>query len=82
MDVPLDAILGVVRNFVQTKRGKAADAIGPGTALLRDGYLDSFALVELICELEKQLSISLPDGSLIPEDFETPNVLHDRLQEL
>ena len=82
MDVPIDQILGVVRGFVETKRGKPAQGIGPNTALLRDGYLDSFALVELIVELEKQLQISLPDGSLIPEDFETPQVLHDRLQEL
>jgi acyl carrier protein len=82
MDVPIDRILVVVRGFVETKRGKPADAIGANTALLRDGYLDSFALVELIAELEKQLAISLPDGSLIPEDFETPQVLHERLQEL
>jgi acyl carrier protein len=82
MDVSLEAILGVVRNFVETKRGKAAGAIGASTALLRDGYLDSFALVELIAELERQLGIELPDGSLIPEDFETPQVLYDRLQEL
>jgi acyl carrier protein len=82
MDVPIDSILRVIRQFVEHKRGKAADAIGPSTALLRDGYLDSFALVELIAELEKQLAIELPDGSLIPEDFETPQVLHDRLGEL
>lgn len=82
MDVPIDQILGVVRGFVETKRGKPAQGIGPNTALLADGYLDSFALVELIVELEKQLQINLPDGSLIPEDFETPQVLHDRLQEL
>jgi len=82
MDVPLDSILGVVRGFVEEKRGKSAAAISANTALLRDGYLDSFALVELIAELEKQLNISLPDGSLIPEDFETPEVLYNRLQEL
>jgi acyl carrier protein len=82
MDVPIASILAVVKSFVAEKRGKPADAIGANTALLRDGYLDSFALVELIAELEKQLSISLEDGSLIPEDFETPQVLHDRLQEL
>jgi acyl carrier protein len=82
MDVPIESILGVIRNFVETKRGKPAGSIGASTALLRDGYLDSFALVELIAELEKQLGIELPDGSLIPEDFETPQVLHDRLQEL
>jgi acyl carrier protein len=82
MDVPLDSILGVIRNFVETKRGKPAAAIGAHTALLQDGYLDSFALVELIAELEQQLKIELPDGSLIPEDFETPQVLYNRLQDL
>jgi acyl carrier protein len=82
MQVPLDAILNVVREFVERKRGKSAQAIGPHTALLRDGYLDSFALVELIAELEKQLKLSLDDGSLIPEDFETPETLYNRLQEL
>ncbi len=82
MDVSQEAILGVVRDFVEHKRGKSAEAIGAHTALLQDGYLDSFALVELIAELEKQLAIELPDGSLIPEDFETPEVLYNRLQEL
>jgi acyl carrier protein len=82
MDVKLDDILTVIRGFVERKRGKPAGAIQAGTALLRDGYLDSFALVELIAELEKDMSISLSDGSLIPEDFETPQVLYDRLQEL
>jgi acyl carrier protein len=82
MDVPIDSILRVVRDFVQQRQGKPADKIVAQTALLRDGYLDSFALVELIAELEKQLAIELPDGSLIPEDFETPQVLHDRLQDL
>ena len=39
-------------------------------------------LRKCIAELEQRLSISLPDGSLIPEDFETPEVLFNRLQEL
>ena len=82
MDVPIDSILDVIRNFVEKKRGKPAAAITASTPLLRDGYLDSFALVELIAELEKQLNLSLPDGSLIPEDFETPEVLHDRLRDI
>jgi acyl carrier protein len=49
---------------------------------LRDGYLDSFALVELIADLEKHLNTPLEDGALIPEDFETPETLYNRLQEL
>jgi len=48
MDVPIASILGVVKSFVTEKRGKPSDGIGPNTALLRDGYLDRFALVELI----------------------------------
>jgi acyl carrier protein len=82
MNVSMDSLLGVIRDFVETKRGKPAGGIGAETALLRDGYLDSFALVELIAELEKRLSLDLPAGSLIPEDFETPQVLHDRLADL
>jgi acyl carrier protein len=82
MDVSLGAVLPIVRSFVEHKRGKPAAEIVGHTALLRDGYLDSFALVELIAELEKTLGISLPDGALIPEDFETPQVLAERLQEV
>ncbi len=82
MEVSLEAVLGVIRGFVASKRGKPAQGIQANTALLRDGYLDSFGLVELIAELEKQLALQLPDGALIPEDFETPEVLFNRLQEL
>jgi hypothetical protein len=32
--------------------------------------------------LETKLEVSLPDGALIPEDFESPQVLWERLQEI
>ncbi len=82
MNMSLDAILKIVREFVERKRGKSVQTIGASTALLRDGYLDSFALVELIADLEKHLNTRLEDGALIPEDFETPETLYNRLQEL
>jgi acyl carrier protein len=78
----LDATLAVVRDFVERKHGKPAQHIEATTPLLRDGYLDSFALVELIAELEKQLKLNLQGGELIPEDFETTQVLYERLREL
>jgi acyl carrier protein len=81
MSVSQEAVIEVVQQFVEHKKGKSP-AIQPTTALLRDGLLDSFALIELIGELEQKLSLSLPDGSLIPEDFETPEVLYNRLMEL
>ncbi len=82
MDFSHDRVLEVIRSFVEHKKGTAAPAIGSDTFLLRDGYLDSFALVELIAELEKQLSATIPDGALIPEDFETPQTLCERLEQL
>jgi acyl carrier protein len=82
MNVPMDQMLEVVRDFIRRKRGDSARSITADSKLLQDGLIDSFALVELIVDLEKELQISLPDGSLIPEDFETPKVLYDRLQDL
>jgi acyl carrier protein len=81
MDVALEPVLKVVNDFVAQKKGGNQN-IGADTLLLQDGYLDSIALVELIHELEQRLGINLPDGSLIPEDFESPRVLHNRLLEI
>jgi acyl carrier protein len=81
MSVSQAAVMGVVSKFIEHKKG-LRPTVQPETALLREGLLDSFALIELIAELEKDLGLSLPDGSLIPEDFETPEVLYNRLLEI
>lgn len=82
MNVELDKVLTIVRTFVARKRGASADAITADTPLLRGGCLDSFQLVELIAELERDLGEAIPEGMLIPEDFESPAVLHARLSEI
>lgn len=82
MDVLLDNVLNVVRNFITDKRGAAARPIDADTPLLRDGHIDSFGLVELIAELQSKLGVTIPDGALIPEDFETPRVLFERLRDI
>jgi acyl carrier protein len=82
MEVELDKVLTVVRDFIAHKQGAAARPIDADTPLLRDGHIDSFGLVELISELQSKLNVAIPDGSLIPEDFETPRVLFDRLRDL
>ena len=81
MDVNFDQVVQVVRDFI-TPRLPAPRSIDANTALLRDGYIDSFGLVELIAELQNKLHIEIPDGSLIPEDFETPTVLYERLEQI
>jgi acyl carrier protein len=40
-------------------------------SLFDSGYLDSFALPDLIAEIEKQFSISIPDRDLNPRKFES-----------
>ncbi|MCK6548439.1 acyl carrier protein [Myxococcota bacterium] len=81
MKIDHDKVLGVVRAFVSGRGGDGA-RITMETRLLHDGHVDSFALVELIAELEQQLGLDLPMGTLIPEDFETPKVLCARLTEI
>ena len=78
----MEKVIGIVRDFVAHSKSDVAQNINDDTLLLQEGYLDSFALVELISELETQLGVSLPDGALIPEDFESPQVLWERLQQL
>ncbi len=77
-----ESTLSVVRGFVARTRGVPELAITAETRLLQEGHVDSFGLVELITELEGQLGLDLPQGSLIPEDFETPRSLHERLEAL
>lgn len=82
MNVLLENIIAIVREFVAKTKGEEAQNINEETLLLQEGYLDSFALVELIAALESKLEVTLPDGSLIPEDFESPRVLWERLQDI
>lgn len=80
-NVTLDRVVAIVADFVKG-RGKKAGTIQADSRLLSDGFVDSFSLVELIAALESTLGVTLADGTLIPEDFETPRVLHGRLEEV
>jgi acyl carrier protein len=40
-------------------------------SLFEGGYLDSFALPEVITALEKEFGIKIPDSDLNPRKFET-----------
>lgn len=43
----------------------------PDESLFDSGYLDSFALPEMVCELEREFAIRVPDSDLNPRQFET-----------
>ncbi len=44
---------------------------GQQESLFDSGYLDSFALPEVVSELEKEFHIRIPDSDLNPRKFET-----------
>ena len=58
----IDVILDV------SKRDVAPEA---DESLFDSGYLDSFALPEMVSELEREFSIRIPDSDLNPRRFET-----------
>lgn len=82
MDCALPQVVEIVARFVARTRGVPADSLQPTTRLLQEGLLDSFGLAELTAELELALGASLQEGALLPEDFETPQVLCERLRQL
>ena len=43
----------------------------PDESLFDSAYLDSFALPDLVAELEKQFGITIPDSDLSPRKFES-----------
>lgn len=44
-------------------------AIDPEESLFDSGILDSFALTDVISEVEKEFSIKVPDADLTPRKF-------------
>ena len=82
MKVDFNQLMNTIKSFIAQKKGLGDVKIDANTPLLQGGLLDSFSLVELIVDIEKQLGETLPNGALIPEDFETPQVLFNRLEEV
>jgi len=53
--------------------GKGRTRIDPDDSLFGLGILDSLAFLRLIALLEKQFAVTIEDGEVIPENFETIN---------
>ena len=61
------------QKIVNALRAVTKDDAVPETqeSLFDSGYLDSFALPDLVSELEKQFGIKIPDSDLSPRKFES-----------
>jgi acyl carrier protein len=61
-----DRILVIVRKV--SKNNALPD---PEESLFDSGFLDSFALPDLVSELEREFGIKIPDSDLNPRKFES-----------
>ena len=82
MNCQLDQVVRIIGAHVAKTRGLEASTVKAETKLFQEGMVDSFSLVELTGALEEGLGQPISEGSLIPEDFETPQTVYDRLQQV
>lgn len=61
-----ERIIAIVR-----KVSKSTALPGPDESLFDSGLLDSFALPDLVSELETEFAIKIPDSDLNPRKFES-----------
>jgi acyl carrier protein len=82
MEFTQEALVDMIQRFIVHEKGATTEPVNEVTALLRGGLLDSLRLVELTQQISKEFARPIPRGSLMPEDFETPAVLWQRLSEI
>lgn len=61
-----ERIITIVKNF--SKKSAVPDA---DESLFDSGFLDSFALPDVVSELEREFQIKIPDSDLNPRKFES-----------
>ena len=53
---------------------------GPDESLFDSGFLDSFALPDMVSELEREFGIKIPDSDLNPRKFESINRIQSYIE--
>lgn len=59
-----------ITKIVESLSGKPL-AIGPDDSLFESGVLDSFALTDMVGNLEREFAIRIPDADLTPRKFDS-----------
>ncbi|MGB6943989.1 MAG: phosphopantetheine-binding protein [Bryobacteraceae bacterium] len=70
-----ERILGIVR-----KVSNNTALPDPDESLFDSGYLDSFALPDLVAELEREYGMKIPDSDLNPRKFESINRIQSYIE--
>jgi acyl carrier protein len=56
---------------VLAETAKKPVEVDTNESLFESGFLDSFALAELVSALEREFGIKIPDSDLIPQRFDS-----------
>ena len=75
----METYLEILRGMI---RGKALKTLGTKTSVIDSGLVDSFALADVITKIETTLSVQISVERLSPGDFDTAELLADRLTQL
>lgn len=59
-----------IAEILRTVSGNSSTP-GPEEGLFDSGYLDSFALPDMVAELEKRFELKIPDADLTPRKFDS-----------
>jgi len=54
---------------------RRSEDITPDTYIIRDGYIDSLNIFQIIIEIENRFNVSIGIMDAIVEDFSTPNTI-------
>jgi acyl carrier protein len=65
---------------IVTKVSGKAGAPDPAESLFDSGYLDSFALTDMVADLEREFGIKIPDSDLNPRRFDSIERIEDYLE--
>jgi acyl carrier protein len=57
-----------------------ASRLDESTSLVESGWLDSFAIVELVAFLEREFQVVLRDNDVVPINFETLGAIRRLLE--
>ena len=71
-----EKIIEIVKKLSGKDTVPAADE-----SLFESGYLDSFALADMVSELEKEFDLKIPDADLTPRKFESVERIESYLED-
>ena len=68
--------------IVEIVKRVSGKKVAPGAeeSLFESGYLDSFALTDMVAELEKEFGLTIPDSDLNPRKFDSISRIESYLE--